>query len=55
MDGNIKKTENGQFTDNGEGRNIPAYPDQPGYGEEWYKKIIKSTGDKFKMEGSPVH
>ena len=24
--------------------------EQPGYGEEWYKKIVKETGDKFLMK-----
>ncbi|MCP3930134.1 MAG: dipeptidase [Bacteroidetes bacterium] len=55
MDGNIKKTDGLQFIDNGEGRNIPASPDQPGYGEEWLKKIINATGDHFKMQGAPGH
>ncbi len=48
MDGNIKKTKNGEFIENGEGSGILVDPDQPGYGEEWYKRIIKDTGDKFK-------
>ena len=55
MDGNIKKTENGQFVENGEGANIPAMPDQPGYGETWYKKIQQTTGSHFKVIGGSVH
>jgi dipeptidase len=26
--------------------------EQPGYGEDWYKKIVEETGDKFKVVGS---
>ncbi len=48
MDGNIKKTEGRTFIDNGENRGIPVYPDQPGYGEDWYRLIIEKTGDKLK-------
>jgi dipeptidase len=52
MDGNIKQTtEDGRFVDNGEGKNIPAKPDQPGYGEDWYRKIRQTTGDHFKVIG----
>jgi len=30
--------------------------EQPGYGEEWYRKIVKETGDKFKVpEGNEGH
>ncbi len=28
---------------------------QPGYGEDWYKKIVEETGDHFKMPGAPAH
>ena len=28
---------------------------QPGYGEDWYKKIVKETGDKFLMPASDEH
>ncbi len=43
MDGNIKKHVPGQQN-----------PDvkYPGYGEEWYRKIIEETGDQFKVIGS---
>ena len=51
MDGNVK-----------EARPIPAdhkyiTPNikQPGYGEEWYKKIVKETGDKFKEPKGEQH
>ncbi len=47
-DGNIMKTENYQLLDNGNGADIPPMPDQPGYGEEWYRLILEKTGEKFK-------
>ncbi|MCD4694919.1 MAG: C69 family dipeptidase [Bacteroidales bacterium] len=28
---------------------------QPGYGEEWYRKIVDETGDHFKMPGAAGH
>jgi dipeptidase len=41
MDGNVKKTdENGSFIDNGNGANIPAMPDFPGYDERWYRNVV---------------
>jgi len=44
MDGNIKtKTDN---------KVVPKV-NQPGYGEEWYKMIVKQTGDKFRALGEP--
>ena len=29
--------------------------EQPGYGEDWYKKIVKETGDQFKMPAGGGH
>jgi len=49
VDGNIKKTDGKKFIDNGNGKHIPVYPDQPGYGEKLYREIIKETGDRYKM------
>lgn len=49
VDGNIKKTEGKHFIDNGNGKNIPVYPDQPGYGEKKYNEIIKATKDRYEM------
>jgi dipeptidase len=45
MDGNVK-TPSGQQNPNLE---------QPGYGEDWYKKIAKDTGDKLKVIGGEGH
>jgi dipeptidase len=46
MDGNIKKTEGREFLDNG--YDVLEIK-QPGYSEEFYKKIIEQTGEKFKV------
>jgi dipeptidase len=46
MDGNIKTPVEGQ-------RNPKV--EQPGYGEEWYRLIIKETGDKFRYQGEAGH
>jgi hypothetical protein len=42
MDGNVKEPIPGKL--------IPKL-EQPGYGEKWYRKIIKETGDQFKVIG----
>jgi len=51
MDGNVKSK-----------REVPdgykyATPElnQPGYGDEWYKRIADDTGDKLKVQGSAGH
>ena len=49
MDGNVKKEKEGKFLDNGNGRNIPASPNYPGYNQEWQKAVAGSTGDKLKV------
>ena len=50
VDGNVKKTENGKFISNGFSDRIPAYPDQPGYDESYYRKIAETTGDHLKVK-----
>jgi dipeptidase len=49
VDGNIKKTEDKRFIDNGHSPRIPAYPKQPGYDESYYRKIAETTGDHLKV------
>lgn len=44
MDGNIKTKVAGQI--------LPKV-EQPGYTDEWYRRIIKETGNKFKVIESP--
>ncbi len=54
VDGNMKVTEGRNFIDNGNGKDIPKVK-YPGYGEDWYKKIIEETGEKFKMPAGDGH
>ncbi len=46
LDGNIKEKV--------DGRKNPKL-EQPGYSEEWYRMLIKETGDKFKIQGGNIH
>ena len=40
IDGNVKRqNEDGSFTDNGNGKNIPANPTQPGYSQKWKESV----------------
>jgi len=48
-DGNIKNTEGQKLLDNGNGKNIPKMPLQPGYGKEWERIMIQGTGDRLKV------
>ena len=43
MDGNVKEPNPGQQNPKLE---------QPGYGEDWYRRIVDDTGDKLKVIGS---
>ena len=46
MDGNIKTVV--------PGKRDPKVS-QPGYGEDWYRQIVKESGDKLKVIGAPSH
>jgi dipeptidase len=48
MDGNVKKEENGHFKTNGNG--LSAYPDFPGYDENYYRSIAKDAGERLKVK-----
>jgi hypothetical protein len=48
-DGNVKNTEGFKLLDNGNGKNVPKMPSQPGYGKEWEKIMIQGTGDRLKV------
>ncbi len=49
LDGNIKKTDaDGNFVRTEEG--LCAYPEFGGYNDEYYRNIVRQTGDKFKVE-----
>jgi len=47
MDGNVKEVAEPK---DGYKFVVPKL-EQPGYGEDWYRKIIEETGDKFKVIG----
>ncbi len=42
MDGNVKEKD---------GNNLNPKLEQPGYGEEWYRKVVGETGEQFKVIG----
>lgn len=46
---NMKQDEYGNFIDNGNGRNLPAFPDQPGYTEKWKRAVAKDNGETLKV------
>ena len=46
MDGNIKEKDSPNYN--------PKVK-QPGYGTDFYRKIVKETGDKFKVPEEPKH
>ncbi len=46
-DGNVKQERKRKFIDNGWG--VPEKIEQPGYSEEFYREIIRETGDRFKI------
>lgn len=48
-DGNVMKEKNGHFERTETG--MPASPDFPGYPEQWYRSIVKQTGEKLKVMG----
>jgi hypothetical protein len=47
------KEQNGVFerTDTG----MPPGPNQPGYPQQWYRSVVKQTGDQLKVIGSAGH
>jgi len=49
IDGNVKNSEGRKLLDNGNGKNIPKAPKQPGYGKEWERIMIQGTGDRLKV------
>ncbi len=46
-DGNVKREQKRKFIDNGWG--IPEQIERPGYSEEFYRWIIRETGERFKV------
>ncbi len=52
-DGNIMKSQGMHLLDNGNGKDIPPYPYQPGYSQQWYKTLVEKTGNKFLYPEKP--
>lgn len=52
MDGNVKISDNKMLKDNGNGKNIPLKPQQPGYGKDWEKVMVQGAGDRLKITGN---
>lgn len=48
LDGNVKKEKNGKFERTETG--IPVSPEFGGYDDDFYRGIVKQTGDKFRIE-----
>lgn len=52
LDGNRKKIdENGEFARNSHGK--PLAPESPGYKQEFYEHIVKTSGDRFLLKTLP--
>jgi len=49
IDGNIKNSEDRKLLDNGNQKNIPKAPAQPGYSKEWERMMIQGTGERLKV------
>lgn len=55
VDGNIKQTEGRRLIENGNGKNIPKMPSQPGYGKEWERIMIQGTGNRLVVPKEEKH
>jgi dipeptidase len=51
MDGNVKEKQEVPANH----KYIPAKVEFPGYGEDWYRKVVKETGDQFLMPAGGGH
>ncbi len=49
IDGNNKIEKDGKFVDNGNGRGIPASPEQSGYSEDWKRGAAATTSEMGKV------
>lgn len=47
LDGNVKKEKDGKFLRNKDG--YPENPDFPGYTPEYYRSVVRSSGDRLKV------
>ena len=48
-DGNNMKEDANGFIDNGNGKHIPAFPDQPGYTDHWKRAVAADNGEVLKV------
>lgn len=50
IDGNVKsESSTGVFIDNGNGKDIPAKIQQPGYNEKWKRAVAADNGEVLKV------
>lgn len=50
IDGNVKGEDgNGNFVDNGNGKDIPGEIEQPGYSEKWKRAVAADKGEVLKV------
>lgn len=49
MDGNLKQAQDRQLLDNGNGKGVPKKPSFPGYGQDWERKMMENTGNRYKV------
>ena len=49
IDGNVKGEENGEFVDNGNGKDIPGVIEQPGYTDNWKRAVAADKGEILKV------
>ena len=47
LDGNVKKVQDGKFLRNKDG--MPEIPDFPGYTPDYYRSVVRSSGDRLKV------
>ena len=47
MDGVVRKEKDGEFIRNEHGK--PSSPQRVGYPKEFYRQVVKETGDKYKV------
>ena len=47
LDGNVKKEKDGKFLRNPYG--TPENPDFPGYTPDYYRSVVRSSGDRLKV------
>ena len=49
IDGNVKSEDENGFIENGNGKDIPAKIQQPGYSEKWKKAVAADNGEVLKV------